>query len=249
MQIIPAIDLKGGYVVRLTQGLPEHEKIYSRDPESVVRAFQDAGATMVHVVDLDGAFSGRQENHEAFRRIIRACSIPVQFGGGLRTLEAVRMCLEAGVSRAIIGTKAMDIEFVKRLVNEFQDKIAVGIDVQGGVIRTHGWKSSDPGHELFPFCEKLERIGLQTVIVTDIQKDGMLEGPNIELLEEFLLRTRLRVILSGGVSCLGDLEKLSGVKSERFTGVIVGKALYENRFSLQEAICKYQTSKTGEAKK
>ncbi len=236
MLIIPAIDLQEGVVVRLTKGIFGTEKIYSQSPSSVMEKWQQDGAQLVHVVDLDGAKEGVRRNLGSLKNILAVAKVKVQFGGGLRTFESVKDILSIGVWRAVVGTKAFDFEFLKRLVSEFSDRIAVGIDVRDGLIQTHGWQSQDESVSLGDFLKELETIGVQTIICTDISRDGTLSGPNLDFLNEVLRATKMNVVLSGGVSNIEDIKKISKIKSKNFEGVIIGKALYEKRFSLPDAI-------------
>ena len=235
MLIIPAIDLRKGKVVALTRGAFEHETIYSASPADVMLKWQREGAKMVHVVDLDGALEGARKNLGSLKNILSVTKIPVQFGGGLRTYEAVEEVIKAGVSRVVIGTKALDTVLVKKLVKQFKDKIVVGLDIRSGVIQTHGWKESQNSIALEDFCQTLERIGVKTIICTNIERDGTLSGPDTLLVKKVLNAAKVNVIASGGVSSLEDIKNLLKIKAENFEGVIVGKALYEQRFSLREA--------------
>src|SRR3989338_499571 len=236
MLIIPAIDLKGGCVVRLTQGKRDQQVVYSHTPETVALLWQRAGAKMIHIVDLDGAFEGHRQNLGSLKNIMTVVNASIQFGGGLRTFDDVREILESGVSRAVLGTKATDIDFLKNLLKTFAERIAVGVDVKDKIIQTHGWVSGDAKYELLPFCKQLQDMGVKTIIYTDIHRDGMLMGPNIKGLEQLLNDTSMDIILSGGISNLYDLKQLSKIKTEKFKGVIIGKALYEQKIDLKEAI-------------
>lgn len=240
MLIIPAIDLRKGRVVRLTKGAADEETAYSDSPVEVFQKWQDEGAKLVHVVDLDGAMEGTPANLNAVRDILKIARIPIQFGGGLRSIESVRSILEAGVARAVIGTKALDQDFVKKLAEQFRERVAVGIDLRNGVIQTHGWTSGEPGQAIEPFLRLLEKEGIKTVIVTDVNRDGTLAGPNLALLGQVLSKTRMDVIHSGGISELAHVEGLARITSKNFKGVIVGKALYEKKFTLLDAIGKFQ---------
>lgn len=240
MLIIPAIDLRGGCVVRLEQGILHHETVYSSAPEEIAKKWQQEGAKLIHVVDLDGAFHGKRKNLGSLKNILQLIKIPIEFGGGLRTLEDVDNLILQGISRVIIGTKAFDTPFMEQLVSKHHEKIAVGIDVKDNVIKTHGWLNSGSSMKPEQFCKTLEKIGVKTIIFTDVSRDGMLKGPNFEALEDILSKTKLDVIASGGVSQMEDLERLCQIKASNLVGVIVGKALYEQKINLKAAIENYQ---------
>jgi len=244
MIIIPAIDLRGGVVVRLTQGSFEQETLYSSSPAETMRTWQDEGAKWVHVVDLDGARDGKLKNLEALHKILEVARIPIQFGGGLRDATSVATILATGVARVVIGTKAFDPLLLEMLINQHGEKIAVGVDIREGRIQTHGWQSDSGQKSVESYCLYLQASGVQTIIVTDISRDGTLEGPNFDLLDEMLKTTKVHIILSGGVSSLDDLKRLAKVQDPKFLGVIVGKALYEKKFLLPEAIEKFEGSKS-----
>ena len=236
MLIIPAIDLQEGVVVRLTKGVFGSEKIYSQSPADVMEKWQKEGAELVHVVDLDGAKDGVRKNLGSLKNILAVAKAKVQFGGGLRTFEAVKEVIQAGVWRAVVGTKAFDLDLLLRLVAEFKERVAVGIDVRDGLIQTHGWQSHDDSISLNDFCKQLEQIGVKTIICTDVSRDGTLSGANLHFLSDVLKVTSMNVILSGGVSDIRDIKETAKVKAKNFEGIIVGKALYEQRFTLTEAI-------------
>lgn len=236
MLIIPAIDLRGGKVVRLTKGAFKTETVYSASPADVMQKWQREGAKLVHVVDLDGAREGKRQNLGSLKNILTVAKIPVQFGGGLRTFEAVEEVLKAGVWRAVIGTKAFDTDLMTKLVQKFKERIAIGLDVRRGVIQTEGWQSSETAYTPEVLCRVLEPIGVKTIICTDVARDGTMRGPNLKLLHRLLDSTEMNVIISGGVSDASDLKRLSRIKAKNFEGVIVGKALYEQRITLRDAI-------------
>ena len=236
MLIIPAIDLHEGVVVRLTKGVFGSETIYSKSPADVMEKWQKEGAELVHVVDLDGAKEGVRRNLGSLKNIIAVAKAKIQFGGGLRSFEAVKEVLNAGVWRAVVGTKAFDFNLLKQLIDAFKERVAVGLDVREGLIQTHGWQSADNSLSVPEFCKQLEEIGVKTVICTDVSRDGTLTGPNLAFTNVLLDSTPMNVILSGGVSDLSDIQKIAQIKAENFEGVIVGKALYEKRFSLPDAI-------------
>ncbi len=236
MLIIPAIDLREGKVVRLTKGAFDRETIYSASPPDVMQKWQREGAKLVHVVDLDGARDGIRRNLGSLKNILAVAKIPVQFGGGLRTFEAVSEVLKSGVWRAVLGTKALDTDLVNKLVKKFKERIAIGIDIRNGLIQTEGWQSSESKYMPETFCQELEKIGVKTIILTDVTRDGTLKGPNVELIHKILKMTKMKVIASGGVSNLLDLKMLARIKAQNFEGIIVGKALYEQKMTLPQAI-------------
>lgn len=236
MLIIPAIDLHKGEVVRLTKGIFGSEVVYSKSPPDVMEKWQREGAELVHIVDLDGAKDGVRKNLGSLKNILMVAKVKTQFGGGLRSFEAVEEILKAGVWRAVVGTKAFDFDLLKELVAHFKERIAVGMDVRDGLIQTHGWQSHDSSLSVQEFCKKLEKIGVVTIICTDVSRDGTLHGANLEFLNGLLASTSMNIVLSGGVSDLSDIKKMARIKAKNFEGVIVGKALYEKRINLPNAI-------------
>lgn len=238
MQLYPAIDIKGGKCVRLTQGLFDNVKVYSDTPADMARLWRDQGATFLHLVDLDGALAGRSVNEDVIRSIVEAVDIPVEIGGGIRSEEAVRHMLELGVRRVIIGTKAVERPaFMRELVDTFgPDRIVAGVDAKDGLVAVQGWESlsSVTAKEL---CMQMREFGIRHVVYTDISRDGMLNGPNVEATRQLTEATGIDVIASGGVSSMEDLRSLheAGIK-----GAIIGKALYEKRVDLREAIEAFQ---------
>ena len=237
MLIIPAIDLRQGRCVRLAQGRRADAKIYGGDPVEVARNFESQGARMLHVVNLDGAFDEADSlNREVARRIMRAVRIPVQFGGGLRSERAVVELIEEGAARVVVGTLAVESpDLLEELVRQFGERVAVGIDARDGLVKTRGWeRDADlPAAEL---ARRVAAAGVGRIVYTDIARDGMLEGVNVEQTCAVACDSGLKVTASGGVSSLADIERLgkaataSGVDS-----VIVGRAVYEGRFTLAEA--------------
>lgn len=240
MLIIPAIDLRNGRVVRLWQGDFERETTYSESPTDMMCHWQRQGAKLVHVVDLDGARLGVPKNIAALKRMLDVAQVPVQFGGGLRDFKTIASILELGVSRVVIGTQASNHSLMKGLTQQFSERIAVALDVRGDKIQTHGWQSQKAKETPKTFCRLLEEFGVKTVVVTDTARDGTLEGPNVDLLKQVLDANKLDVIMSGGISDFEDLKQLSRIRNKHFIGVIVGRALYEQRFKLSEAIERFQ---------
>jgi phosphoribosylformimino-5-aminoimidazole carboxamide ribotide isomerase len=238
MQIIPAIDLRAGRCVRLAQGRKEQTKVYDADPVSVACAFASEGAELLHLVDLDGAFSeANSRNREVLREIVSAVDIPVQFGGGLRQTADVARAINLGVSRVVIGTVAAESpEILAEMLEQFGSKaIVVGIDACRGMVATRGWET-EHGIEALTLAQRVAALGVERIVYTDIQRDGMLTGPNIEQTSLIARETGLKVTASGGVSAIADLVKLKAVSRSGIDSVIVGKALYERRFSLAEAL-------------
>lgn len=236
MLIIPAIDLQGGSVVRLVQGYKE-KKVYSQDPVKVAKFWVKQGAKFLHIVDLDGAFSGTPKNLKIVKEIVRAIKIPVEFGGGVRSIDAIKSILKLGVARVVLGTRAVeDKEFLKKAFVKFKDQIIVGVDAKEDKVMVKGWKTGYKNTDALEFSLYLKEIGFKELIYTDTLKDGTLSGPNIGELKKLLKITGLKVIASGGVSKLGDLDRLRKLEKEGLSGVIIGKALYEGRFTLPQAL-------------
>ncbi|MCX5698153.1 MAG: 1-(5-phosphoribosyl)-5-[(5-phosphoribosylamino)methylideneamino]imidazole-4-carboxamide isomerase [Candidatus Omnitrophica bacterium] len=236
MLIIPAIDLKCGKVVRLFQGKFNRQKVYSADPAKVAKHWARQGAKFLHIVDLDGAASGAPKNLEVLKKIITQVGLPVEFGGGVRSMETISKLLSLGVQRVILGTKAAsDAKFLKQAWKKFGEKIIVSIDAKRGKVLTQGWNCG-AGKTTLVFAQELKTIGFKQLIYTDISKDGTLAGSNISGIKELLKLTGLNIIASGGVCGLQDLVKLNQLKKHGLSGVIIGKALYEGKFTLVEAL-------------
>ena len=237
MNVYPAIDIKGGRCVRLTQGRADAETVYSENPAEVAAQFRAAGSEWVHVVDLDGAFTGEPQNL-AVVTAIAALGMKVQLGGGLRNRAAVDRAMAAGVSRVVIGTRAVDGEhFVAEIVQAFGDKVAVGLDAKNGMVAVKGWVEST-GMSAIEAARRMEVLGVRTIIHTDIGTDGMMTGPNFPAQEAMLRAGKYRVIASGGVSTRDEVQKLAEL-AQRYAnldGVIVGKALYEERVKLPDLL-------------
>ncbi len=237
MLIIPAIDLRQGKCVRLAQGRKEAATAYDRDAISVAQAFEADGARMLHVVDLDGAFGeGQSLNRDVAKRIIRSVSVPVQFGGGLRTIDGVEELILAGANRVVIGTLAAESpETLETLVERFGPRIVVGIDSRDGQVMTRGWEKHGQ-IEAVELARRIAGVGVERIVYTDVSRDGMLVGPNIEQTCLIARESGLKVTASGGVSSLEDIERLSRMSETGVDSAIVGKALYEGRFTLKEAL-------------
>jgi len=235
--IYPAIDIRSGRCVRLTQGRADAETVYSDSPASVAAGFRGAGAEWVHVVDLDGAFAGEPANQDAVRGIL-ACGLRVQLGGGMRTREAVDAAIGMGVSRVVVGTRAAESEpFVSELVAAYGGRIAVGIDARGGRVAVRGWVDATAVPAL-DLARRMDALGVATLVHTDVGTDGMLAGPNLAAQEAMLGAVRATVIASGGVARSEDVGRLVAMARGRpnLGGVIVGKAIYEGRVSLAELL-------------
>ena len=238
MQLYPAIDMKNGQCVRLRQGAFKDITIYSDAPEKVAAHWQGKGASFLHLVDLDGALAGYSVNEEVIRRIADTVSIPIEIGGGIRSGEAVERMLGLGVRRVIIGTKAVEHpEFLRDMVRTFgEEAIVAGVDAKDGMVAVEGWEkvSSLTASDL---CLTMKEYGVRHIVYTDISRDGMLSGPNVEATRKLTEETGLDIIASGGVSCMEDLKCLheAGIR-----GAIIGKALYENRIDLAEAVRLYE---------
>jgi phosphoribosylformimino-5-aminoimidazole carboxamide ribotide isomerase len=237
MLIIPAIDLRDGRCVRLTQGRRDEVKVYDGDPVEIARRFEAAGARMLHVVDLDGAFAdGTARNREVVREIIRAVQMPVQFGGGLRKLTDVQQLIEYGAAQVVIGTLAVESpETLESLVQLFGTHICVGIDARAGQVLTRGWETQAQLSAL-ELAQRVASAGVERIVYTDVARDGMLGGVNVEQTCALAQASGLRVTASGGVATLAELAQLRDASACGIDGVIVGKALYEGRFTLQEAL-------------
>lgn len=233
MVVIPAIDLKGGKCVRLWQGRSDMETVFSDDPASVARRWQSEGASMIHVVDLDGALEGSPRNLGVLGKIVESVDVPIQFGGGLREIESIRSVFELGVKRAVVGTKAaLDEGFLRSVAEEFRDSVIVSVDVRDGFVAVEGWTKSS-GLSLEEFAKKLRDFGFSRAIVTDVRRDGTLTGPNPGLLEA-AARAGLGVIAAGGITTLDDVKTVSSIRGVE--GCIIGKALYLGTLGLAEAI-------------
>ncbi len=236
MLIIPAIDIQDGCVVRFVQGRLD-KRIYSREPVKTAKHWVKQGAKLIHVVDLDGAFSGKPKNLDMVGQIVKAVDVPVQFGGGIRNMKIIASLFDYGVARVVLGTKAAeDGDFLKKAFKKFKDKIIVSIDTKADRVLTKGWKSSYGKMDILRFAHSLKELGFKQVIYTDVLKDGTLKGPNIKGIKNLLKETSLSVIASGGVSSLKDIQRLKLLEKRGLIGVIIGKALYEGRFTLTEAL-------------
>lgn len=233
MNIIPAIDLIDGKAVRLQKGDYNKVTVYSDSPEKVAKYFYDCGARYLHVVDLDGAKSGKADNFETIKRIVEAADLSVEVGGGIRSLDVVKKYVDIGVDRIILGTAAItDPEFLKEAVKLYGNRITVGVDIKDGMVAIKGWTEVS-AVSCEDFCRQLEELGVSSVICTDISKDGMMSGTNLELYKSLNRDFSINIIASGGVSTLDDI---SALKKMDVFGAILGKALYMGAIDLKEAI-------------
>lgn len=234
--IYPAIDIRGGKCVRLIQGDYSQETVYNESPLAAAKAWEAQGGSYIHLVDLDGAKAGHPVNDEVIGAIASGVQVPVQVGGGLRTVDDVKRLLSLGVSRVIIGTAAIeDRAFTEEVLGTYGDKIAIGIDARNGYVATRGWleTSEVKAEEL---AKELASIGAETFIFTDISRDGMMQGPNVEAIVALAKSSGRNVIASGGVSVMDDLVRLNQYSQDGVGGAIVGKALYTGSIDLAEAV-------------
>ncbi|MCK4532363.1 1-(5-phosphoribosyl)-5-[(5-phosphoribosylamino)methylideneamino]imidazole-4-carboxamide isomerase [bacterium] len=238
MQIIPAVDLRKGQCVRLTKGKLENETVFSKDPCFMANLWQAKGAKRLHVVDLDGAFSGVMQNLKIIKEIRKKISIPMQVGGGIRDLKTIKKVLSMGVDKVILGTVTIsNPDLVKKSVAEFGKKIIVSVDSQEGKVAIGGWKDIT-AQSAFSLTEQLIQAGVSEIIFTDVSKDGTLEGPNIKVIKKTLqkLKTNVSIIIAGGMAKLEDVRKIKKLEELGVTGVIIGKALYTEDIKIEEAI-------------
>lgn len=236
LEIIPAIDLKNGNCVRLIQGQKDQETIYDNDPVAVAKMWEEKGAKRLHIVDLDGAFSGEMQNFEIIKQIRREVNMLVEVGGGIRNIETVDMLVENGVDKIILGTIAVEKpELVEALVKKYPNKIIVGIDEKKGRIAVSGWETVSE-ITLEDIISHMLKLGVNEFIYTDISKDGMLAGPSLEKVKNILKNRNVKIIVSGGISSIEDIRRVLEIKDKNILGIITGKALYDNRLKLDEAI-------------
>jgi phosphoribosylformimino-5-aminoimidazole carboxamide ribotide isomerase len=235
MILLPAVDIRGGRAVRLRQGHFDEETVYADDPLEAARSFVEAGATYLHVVDLDGAREGKPENLHHLERIAKDLGVPVQYGGGLRSLESVRAALAAGAERVVVGTAAYsDAEFLEEALAAWSPRVLVAVDVRGGRVSVSGWTKET---QMLPedLIERLQRQGARRFVYTNADRDGMLDGVDSDEVGRIAAVVRGRFIVSGGIGSLEDLRRLRDMRLVNLAGVITGKALYEGRFTVAEA--------------
>src|SRR5690625_2678757 len=233
MIIFPAIDILDGNCVRLIQGDYNQESIYGDSPVAMAQKWEQLGAQYIHIVDLNGAKSGESINKDIIHDIAQTVNVPVQVGGGIRTLETIKGYVDSGVSRVIIGTAAItDKEFLREAVKTYGDKVAVSVDARNGYVATDGWTDTSDVKAI-DLVKELETLGVSTIVYTDIAKDGMLQGPNLEEQEAIHQATRMDVIASGGVTTVDDVANLRELD---LYGVIIGKALYDGKLDFRDVV-------------
>ncbi|MFA6350252.1 MAG: 1-(5-phosphoribosyl)-5-[(5-phosphoribosylamino)methylideneamino]imidazole-4-carboxamide isomerase [Candidatus Omnitrophota bacterium] len=237
MLIIPAIDIIDGCVVRLFQGKFNQKTSYSKDPIKTAKHWARQGARLIHVVDLDGAISGKAKNISLIKKMAAQLDVPIEVGGGIRSISVIEELLDSKIMRVILGTKAIeDPEFLKKAFLKFKNRVIFSADVNAGKLAIKGWQVSYKHTDLGAFLKNIKKIGMKELIFTDTAKDGTLKGPNIKDLKNILKQTGLKIISSGGISSLEDIYKLKMLEIDGLSGVIIGKALYEGKFSLKEAL-------------
>ena len=234
MYLLPAIDLKEGRCVRLKQGDMNQSTVFNDSPANQAEAFMKEGTEWIHVVDLDGAFAGKPVNISAVEEILKATDVKIELGGGIRSLDTIRLWLEKGVARVILGTAALrNPELVKQACREFPNKIAVGIDAKDGFVAVEGWAETSTIKDI-DLARRFESVGVSAIIYTNVARDGVLGGPDLEATLNLAKSVSIPVIVSGGVSSLDDIKACQKVGI--FEGVIAGRAIYEGRFTVSEAI-------------
>lgn len=239
MQIIPAIDLIDGKCVRLVKGVEGSETVFSTNPLTMAKKWEDAGASLLHVVDLDGAFQGEPKNFHMISTIASYVSIPVQVGGGIRSIETIGQYLDQGLSRVVLGTAAYnDSEFLVKACETYPEKIALSMDTKDGKVAIKGWKEViDINTE--EFLEELKSLGISMVIHTDVDRDGTMDGVSVGSIERFVRTSPIPVVASGGIASLDDIEQLSFLESSGLTGVILGRSIYTGAINLKVAIQRF----------
>lgn len=236
MILFPAIDIRNGRCVRLTEGKFECETVFAEDPAEMAVRWADAGAEYLHVVDLDGALAGQSSNTEVIKRILAKVKIPVQVGGGIRTLTNIENMLALGATRVILGSVAVrDPELVRAACQKFPGQVVVGIDAKNGEVAVEGWGIGG-GIGAVELAKKMAAVGVEHIIFTDISRDGMLSGVNVEATAELAKTSGIKVIASGGVSSLADIKALQLHEADGIEGCIIGKAIYTGALDLKEAL-------------
>ncbi len=236
MLVIPAIDIKGGKCVRLTQGQYDKETVYAENPSQVALRWQNKGAKYLHVIDLDGALEGKTINFKVIQEMTMDLMIPFQYGGGLRDLESVEKALSLGADRVILGTMACESEeFLEEAMREFKKHVIVSIDAKGGLVAVNGWTEST-SMDAVVLAKKMKKMGVSAIVYTDIMQDGMLKGPNFQAIEHLADSVKMPIIASGGVSRKEDIQRLKTLEYKGVIGAIVGKALYTGDIKLEEVI-------------
>lgn len=236
MYLLPAIDLKDGECVRLRRGDMNQSTIFNASPVEQAKSFVKDGAEWIHVVDLNGAFAGYPVNAQAVEDILKAVDVKIELGGGIRSLETIKMWIDKGVARVILGTIALrEPEFVKKACREFPNQIAVGIDAQDGLVVVEGWAETSDITDI-ELAQKFEEAGVAAIIHTDVACDGVMQGPNLEATTRLAHSISTPVIVSGGISSLDDIRECKKLHDKNIIGVIAGRALYDNKFTVKEAI-------------
>ena len=236
IEFYPAIDIKSGKVIRLKKGLLEHETVYGTDPIIQAKKFVELGAKWIHVVDIDGAFKGETKNIDTIIEIKKRSACKIQVGGGIRNLNTIERYLNNGIDRLVLGTIALNRpEFVKNLCQRYPEKIAIGLDTKKGFVATEGW-AKESKVNFKEILKIYEKSSVSAIIFTDIDKDGLMKGANYKQLKELLSLTKIKIIASGGIASLEDLKIIKKLETPNLIGVISGKALYEKKFNVSEAI-------------
>ena len=242
MLIIPAIDLINGKCVRLTEGDFNKKKEYFNNPLEAAFYFKNIGAKRIHIVDLEGAKTGISKNREIIKKIKKETNLIIQTGGGIRTENDVKELVNSGIDYLILGTILIEnLKIVNQWIDTYGEKFMAGIDIKNNTIKTKGW-TKDETIDPIQFGNKLKKIGFKSIVFTDISKDGKLQGPNIETTKNFALKTKLKVILSGGISNIKDIHDINNFTNLGIIGIIIGKAFYEGKINLKEAIELYQNN-------
>jgi len=236
MIIIPAVDIKNGKCVRLLQGRMDAETIYSDQPQAMAAKWARLGARLIHVVDLDGAFAKSPQNVSSIRNILGSVDVPIQVGGGIRNEKTVHMYLQMGIQRVIIGSEAINKPaFVKKVCKKYPDRVVIGIDARNGKVAIDGWKETTR-IEAVDLAKKFEDCGIAAINFTDIHRDGMQTGPNLEAIRRLAEAISIPVVASGGVSSIRDIKRLLPLEEVGVVGIIIGKALYSGGLDLKEAL-------------
>jgi phosphoribosylformimino-5-aminoimidazole carboxamide ribotide isomerase len=236
MLVIPAIDIKGGKCVRLTQGQYDKETVYSEDPSQVALRWQNKGAKYLHVVDLDGALEGKLVNFKVIQAMTMDLLVPFEYGGGLRDFESIEKALSLGSDRVVLGTMAFESEeFLEQALKEFKKRVIVSIDAKGGLVAVNGWTEETTVDSVF-LAKKMKKMGVSAIVYTDILVDGTLKGPNFKAIETLVDSVRMPVIVSGGISKSEDVAKLKSLEFKGVAGAIIGKALYTGDINLEEVL-------------
>ncbi|MBI1884443.1 MAG: 1-(5-phosphoribosyl)-5-[(5-phosphoribosylamino)methylideneamino]imidazole-4-carboxamide isomerase [Chlamydiae bacterium] len=236
MLVIPAIDIKGGKCVRLTQGDFSKETVYAEDPSQMALRWQNKGAKYLHVVDLDGALAGRPVNYKTIQEMTMDLLVPFEYGGGIRDFESIEKALSLGADRAVLGTMAYESEdFLESAIREFKKRVAVAIDAKGGLVAVSGWTKETAVDPVF-LAKQMKKMGVSVVIYTDILSDGALKGPNYKAIEYLVDSVKMPIIVSGGVTTKEDVARLKNLEHKGVVGMIVGKALYTGDIKLEEVV-------------